>query len=102
MARQISVSKSGMMADVVEEAKRVFDDADTEGDALRRALIDWFRNRQANSKRASLGRLEECDAKILAIVTQQDARMRAIEANIKDLVRERKIVPGLPPGEPIF
>lgn len=92
MARQISVSKSGMMAEVLDEAKRVFDDADTEGDVIRRLAIDWYRNRQANSKRASLGRLEECDAKILAIVTQQDARLRAIEANLKDLSRNTKIV----------
>ena len=84
---QISVSKSGLMTEVLEEAKRVFNDADSEGDVIRRLAIDWHRNREKNSKRGALERIEKNEAYTRAVMSQVEARLAAIEMNLKDALR---------------
>lgn len=46
------------MVAVVEVALKTFPDAATPGQAYRRALLDWLHNRQTDSKRGSLTRIE--------------------------------------------
>lgn len=76
--RQASVSTTGRMRDAIIEALEVFPDAESAGDAIRRAAIHWHQNREANSKRSQLeairgdtlqmlGRLARIEEEILEI-----------------------------------
>lgn len=76
------------LAPALEEARRTFDDADTSERAVERALIHWLHDRQQNSIRGSQRRQEQTETQILAIVTQTDARIAAIESNLLTLLRQ--------------
>lgn len=55
---QVSISTTGKMAEVLADALDIFPDAQTEAQALTRALFHWHHGRQENSKRGALARLE--------------------------------------------
>lgn len=84
---QVSVSAVGKMAEVLEEAKKTFDETETDSEAYKRALMDWYRNRSKDSKRGSLNRIEQNDAYLISVVTQMDARIAAMEMNLLDVLR---------------
>lgn len=56
---QVSISTTGKMAEVLADALDTFPDAETEAQALTRALFHWYHGRQENSKRGALAKLEE-------------------------------------------
>lgn len=61
---QVWLSRSREMEQVIEEARRTFPDADTDGRALTRALFHWHHGRQENSKRGALADIQERLARI--------------------------------------
>jgi hypothetical protein len=67
---QAWVSTVGAMKVVVKEARATFTDTETDAQALRRALLDWYRNRQTDSKRGALIRIEKSVEEILEIVSE--------------------------------
>lgn len=75
----------------LEEARRTFDDADSTQRALERALLHWLHDRQQNSIRGSQRRQEQTTTQILAVVTQTDARIAALEANMLSLLQQREL-----------
>jgi hypothetical protein len=67
-SKQISISRSKIMSQVLAEAYRAFPDAETDGQALTRALCHWYHNREQNSKRQVLERIETMLQEILDIL----------------------------------
>ena len=57
--RQVWISRSKKMLPVIAEARESFPDAGGDSQALARALFHWYHDRQNNSKRGALARLEE-------------------------------------------
>lgn len=70
--KQVWLGRSTKMEEVIAEARRTFPDAETDAQALTRALFHWFHGRQENSKRGALVRIEEMLDIILEIMTRGD------------------------------
>lgn len=68
--RQVWISRSKKMLPVIEEALRTFPDAANDSQALTRALFNWFYDRQENSKRGALTRIEQKLDRLLTIRTK--------------------------------
>lgn len=79
---QTWVGITGEMEAPLAEAMRTFE-TDKPSRAVEAAVRDWYNNRRANSKSESL-------AKIIAVTTQMDARLAAVEATLRDLLRVRE------------
>jgi hypothetical protein len=60
------------MEDVIAEARLAFPDAETDAQALTRALFHWFHGREENGKRVALARIEEMLEIILERITAND------------------------------
>jgi hypothetical protein len=76
--KQASVSTQGTMQKVLRSALEAFEDADTPGQAFRRALLNWHYSREENSKRKAL------DA-ILADTDEIKSRIERMEVELAEL-----------------
>ena len=85
--RQTSVSTLGPMLPVLVEALEAFDDAYTASQAYTRALHDWHRNRQENSKRAALREIKADTTEIKGGVDELLLRMAKLEAEMAAVKR---------------
>lgn len=77
--RQLSISRSKEMQKVIDEARHTFPDAATDSQALTRALFHWYHDRDANSKRGAMRRIEER----MTIMEQQLAALTAAVARLE-------------------
>lgn len=91
---QVSVARTGKMAEALAEAYKTFDEAETDGEAFKCLAIDWLRNRDKNSKRGALERIEKSNerleknvAYLIAIQEQLSARIAALEENEKHICK---------------
>ena len=91
---QAFVSTVKEMEPILAEAKKVFE-VSKDSLAYTLALRDWHYNRQPNSKRAALERLEQNDTaimknelQIIAMLEQMSAILKAMEQNITDLSKK--------------
>lgn len=71
-SKQISISRSKIMSQVLAEAYNTFPDAETDGQALTMALCDWLYTHQKDSKSASLKRIEAIVNEILDLLRRND------------------------------
>ncbi len=78
--RQVSITVVGSMDEVVQAALKAFDEADTTGKALTRALFDWHHQRKADSKRSVLDRIEQQ-------LTEQRSEIAKLSAKITELLQ---------------
>lgn len=76
--KQASISTQGTMQKVLRAALEAFEDADTPGQAYRRALLNWLYSREKNSKRGAL------DA-ILADTDEIKERIERMESELAEL-----------------
>lgn len=83
--KQVSITTTGPMRQVLIHALNVFEDANTPGEALRRALSNWFHAQKRDSKRGALARLEEGNARLLDGTEQLLANSEQLRAMVKDL-----------------
>jgi hypothetical protein len=66
------------MEEVISVARETFPDAANDAQALTRALFNWYHDRESNSKRGSLNRIE-------AEMAQQSERIAAIERTMAEM-----------------
>lgn len=86
--KQVSITTTGPMRQVLVHALNVFEDAHTPGEALRRALSNWHHNQKRDSKRGALQRLEESNGQLLADAQASLANDQAILDKLAELQRE--------------
>lgn len=82
--RQTSVSTTGKAREAITEALNAFPDAESAGDAIKRALLHWYHNREQNSKR---GQLENMNNSLLLVLGRL-ARIEEELAEIKDWLKQ--------------
>lgn len=70
--RQLWISRSKNMLPVIAEAREAFPDAESDAQALTRALFHWYHGRQENSKRGALDRIEIKLNEIIALLLEED------------------------------
>lgn len=81
--RQASVSTTGKMREAIEAALEVFPDAETAGDAIRRAVIHWLQNRESNSKRGQLQAIRNDTLMILGRLARLEEEIAEIKEWLK-------------------
>ena len=84
--RQVWISRSKNMMPVIEEARRTFPDADNDSQALTRALFNWYHNRQDDSKRGALRRMEADMAKLTERLTAVENELAEVKSMLRQLL----------------
>jgi hypothetical protein len=74
------------MLPVIEEARNTFPDAANDSQALTRALFHWYHNRQENSKRGALARLESEVAQLAKRLTNVEDELADMKMMLRQLL----------------
>lgn len=86
--KQVSISTVGPMRAVLIQALTTFDDTTKASEAFTRALTNWGYNQRKDSKRGSLQRLEDSNAKLLENDQTILAKLEIIERMVREEIAE--------------